>query len=68
MGQLVLTMKNSIETDKCVSCGRDTGISINTHIDSRKTYVEGAGQLCAECFKETYKKVYKKDDNVNTKP
>ena len=46
MGQLILTMKNSIETDKCVSCGRDTGISINTHIDSRKTYVEGAGQFC----------------------
>jgi len=44
-----------------------TGVSINTHIDSRKTYVEGAGQLCAECFKETYNKVHKKDDNVGEK-
>jgi hypothetical protein len=41
---------NNIE--KCVSCGRETGYSINDHIDSRKTYVEGAGQLCSECFKE----------------
>jgi recombinational DNA repair protein (RecF pathway) len=50
---------NNIE--KCVSCGRETGYSINDHIDSRKTYVEGAGQLCAECFKEVYNKVHKKD-------
>jgi recombinational DNA repair protein (RecF pathway) len=40
-----------VELEKCVSCGRETGYSINDHIDSRKTYVEGAGQLCAECFK-----------------
>ena len=51
--------KTNIE--KCVSCGRETGYSINDHIDSRKTYVEGAGQLCAECFKEVYNKVHKKD-------
>jgi DNA-directed RNA polymerase subunit RPC12/RpoP len=50
---------NNIE--KCVSCGRETGYSINDHIDSRKTYVEGAGQLCAECFKEVYNKIHKKD-------
>jgi DNA-directed RNA polymerase subunit RPC12/RpoP len=50
---------NNIE--KCVSCGRETGYSINDHIDSRKTYVEGAGQLCAECFKEVYNQVHKKD-------
>jgi len=58
--------KNS-ETEKCVSCKKDTGISINTHIDFRKGYVEGAGQLCSECFINTYKEVHKKDDNVNTK-
>ena len=68
MKKLILTMEKKIETEKCIVCGRDTGISINSHVDFRKTYVEGAGQLCAECFKETYKKVYKKDDNVNTKP
>ena len=50
---------NNIE--KCVSCGRETGYFINDHIDSRKTYVEGAGQLCAECFKEVYNKIHKKD-------
>ena len=57
---------NNIE--KCVSCGRETGYSINDHIDSRKTYVEGAGQLCAECFKEVYNKLHKKDVDNDEKP
>ena len=61
-------MKNNNQTEKCITCGKDTGISINTHVDFRKGYVEGAGQLCSECFTETYKKVHKKDDNDNTKP
>lgn len=57
---------NNIE--KCVNCGRNTAYSINDHVDSRKTYVEGAGQLCSECFIEVYKKVHKKDADVNEKP
>ncbi len=62
-------MKNkNLETEKCISCGRDTGIFINTHVDFRKNYVEGAGQLCSECFIKTYKEVHKKNDSVDTKP
>ncbi len=57
---------NNIE--KCVNCGRNTGYSINDHVDVRKTYVEGAGQLCSECFVEVYKKVHKKDADVDEKP
>lgn len=57
---------NNIE--KCVNCGRNTGYSINDHVDVRKTYVEGAGQLCSECFVEVYKKVHKKDADVDKKP
>jgi len=49
---------NNIE--KCVSCGLNTGYSINQHVDSRKSYVEGAGQLCSHCFIEVYKKIHKK--------
>jgi hypothetical protein len=45
---------NNIE--KCISCGLNTGHSINDHVDSRKTYIEGAGQLCSDCFIEVYKK------------
>ena len=60
-------MENS-NVEKCVSCGPNTGYSINQHVDSRKSYVEGAGQLCAECFIEVYKKVHKKDADIDEKP
>ena len=57
-----------VKLEKCVSCGRETGYSINDHVDSRKTYVEGAGQLCSQCFIEVYKKVHKKDADTDEKP
>ena len=60
-------MENNTQTEKCIDCGKDTGVSINTHVDFRKNYIEGAGQLCSECFIKTYKEVHKKDDNDNSK-
>ena len=57
-----------VDLEKCISCGRETGYSINDHVDSRKTYVDGAGQLCSEWFKEVYKKVHKKDADIDEKP
>lgn len=41
--------------EKCVSCGAETPYTINTHIDHRSHYVEGAGQLCEKCYNEIYK-------------
>jgi len=57
---------NNIE--KCVDCGLDTGYSINDHVDSRENYVEGGGQLCSKCFIEVYKKLHKKDADIDKKP
>ena len=54
--------------EKCISCGLNTGYSINDHVNFRKTYVEGAGQLCSDCFIEVYKKVHKKDADIDEKP
>jgi hypothetical protein len=45
-----------METEKCVNCGVDTNILVSEHIDLRKNYVEGAGQLCEECWNNIYKK------------
>lgn len=56
---------NAINLDKCVSCGQETGHLVEDHVDSRKTYVEGAGQLCSKCFIEVYKKVHKPDVDTN---
>ena len=36
--------------DKCILCGEDSPYEFETHIDYRVGYVEGAGQLCTECF------------------
>lgn len=35
--------------DKCVLCGNETQYDIETHIDYRIGYIEGAGQLCEKC-------------------
>lgn len=37
------------KTEKCILCGMDTKIPIDTPIDLRKNYIEGAGQICDEC-------------------
>ena len=42
------------ETEKCVSCGAETTVPIDQHIDLRKYYIEGAGQLCEKCYKKIY--------------
>jgi hypothetical protein len=39
---------NPIET--CIVCGIDTVYRLNEHIDMRYGYVEGAGQLCKDCY------------------
>jgi len=48
-----LEIKQKVE--KCVSCGKDTSYTTDTHIDYRMYYIEGAGQLCEECYNEIYK-------------
>jgi hypothetical protein len=40
--------------DKCVVCGKETEYDKDEHIDFRLFYVEGAGQLCKECFSEIW--------------
>ena len=37
----------------CILCGKETTVDVNTHIDFRTGYVEGAGQLCIECHQRT---------------
>jgi len=36
--------------DHCVLCGVETSYKRNTHIDMRHGYIEGAGQLCPNCY------------------
>jgi hypothetical protein len=36
--------------DLCIMCGKETAYDFETHIDSRIGYIEGAGQLCHDCY------------------
>lgn len=39
------------ETERCILCGRDTGVLRSTPIDKRAYYIEGCGQLCGACHR-----------------
>jgi len=47
-------LEKKVEMDSCVSCGTLTEYSINTPIDLRKYYIEGAGQTCEICYNRIY--------------
>ena len=40
--------------DKCVMCDESTLYSKHDHVDFRIGYIEGAGQLCLNCYDEIY--------------
>ena len=42
--------------EKCVTCGKKTHYHIEDNIDMRIGYIEGAGQLCLDCYDEVYVK------------
>ena len=42
--------------DKCISCNQDTLYGEHDHVDFRMGYIEGAGQLCLNCYDEIYVK------------
>ncbi len=48
--------------DRCVLCGKFTGIKKNVPIKERKYYVETAGQLCEECYIAVYGQTH--NDNI----
>jgi hypothetical protein len=42
------------QKDKCINCKKDTLYSKEEHIDFRLGYIEGAGQLCLDCYDVIY--------------
>lgn len=37
--------------DTCILCGVETAYDETTHVDMRVGYIEGAGQLCTQCYR-----------------
>lgn len=44
--------------EQCVVCNVDTGVPIDLHVDYRDYYIDGAGQLCKDCFSNINEKKY----------
>lgn len=42
--------KVTLETERCILCGDDTGVPTNLPADARKHYIDGVGQLCENCY------------------
>jgi len=40
--------------DKCITCGKETPYHLDVNIEYRSHYVEGAGQLCKQCWDGVY--------------
>ena len=38
----------------CILCGRLTATAKGQSLSEREHYIEGAGQLCRECYQELY--------------
>lgn len=41
--------------ETCVCCRKETNVRKDSYIGSRKTYIDGAGQLCIICYSRIYK-------------
>lgn len=48
--ELFPTPVNAGIYEQCILCGVETTTLKTTHIDFRTGYIEGAGQLCRECY------------------
>lgn len=44
----------SVEYERCIRCHKQLNIPLELEIDLRPFYVDGAGQLCYDCFHEIY--------------
>lgn len=51
---LINPSQNRVLYERCVCCRKMTEILKDTHITLRKGYIQGAGQLCTECYDKLY--------------
>ncbi len=40
--------------EKCIICGQTTKVKKSTDVNERTYYIKGCGQLCKDCYIETY--------------
>lgn len=50
--------------ENCIQCGVETTTLKSTHVDFRYGYVEGAGQLCRDCYMSSDKRLLTIDERT----
>jgi len=50
----VSLIQESGKKEPCVSCGKQTEYPVQMPIELRNWYIEGAGQLCEDCYTNIY--------------
>lgn len=54
MSKIINLFKNKEEYETCVICKCTTNVKREEPIGERYGYIEGAGQLCYDCYKKLY--------------
>tara|TARA_R100000008_G_scaffold63744_1_gene40912 strand:+ start:932 stop:1144 length:213 start_codon:yes stop_codon:yes gene_type:complete len=44
--------------DLCVICGEESLYDENEHVELRLGYIECVGQLCLDCYEQTYMRLW----------
>ena len=58
----ILRKSENRQFESCVLCGQETEYTVNDSISLRNYYIDGAGQLCEECYKKYEKQKEIKND------
>ena len=48
----ILRKSESRQVESCVRCGKKTDYTVADSVSVRYHYIDGAGQLCDECYKK----------------
>jgi hypothetical protein len=49
-GNVPVESEKDSQFERCILCNKKTSVPKALHIEFRNHYVEGAGQLCFQCF------------------
>ena len=52
-GDILTPDQSGGKMEQCILCGRVTGVEVNLPISKRHGYIEGAGQTCVRCLRQT---------------
>lgn len=51
--------KRKVLHELCILCGAPTAVLRDAPVEERPYYIDGAGQLCPECYKEIQETLFK---------